>query len=338
MSETPATRASQAPCAPQTPAPACGGPDGSADATAARAAPARARERAELVKAVLVAKWRRIAYPDAQPKEAPVTEPVRWNVCPDCLGRHKNGAACHDEPRTETVREEDIRHAAATTGHVAANAVTVETEDPDAARAALRERLAEALGMALANVAAGASATTDGPVPYTALADAVLPVVEEALATETASWEGVLEGMETRLAEYIGRAQQAEAALAEQAERLAYVEQELEHLGPMYVEAHNRATENRRRTEAAEAEVAQWRETVRTYAHNEGEQRKRAEQAERQRDEAIAALTHHAAEAHRRKWAHDDRGDVLAFRALGNLGDEILASRDRILAADQPKE
>ena len=66
-----------------------------------------------------------------------------------------------------------------------------------------------------------------------------------------------------------------------------------------------------------------------------------AEKAERQRDQAIAALTHHAAEAHRRKWAHDDRGDVLAFRALGNLGDEILASRDRILAAldaDQPKE
>ena len=36
MSETPAPRASAAPGAPQTPAPAHGGPDGSADATAAR--------------------------------------------------------------------------------------------------------------------------------------------------------------------------------------------------------------------------------------------------------------------------------------------------------------
>ena len=27
--------------------------------------------------------------------------PVRWNVCPDCLGRHEGGAACHDLPDIE---------------------------------------------------------------------------------------------------------------------------------------------------------------------------------------------------------------------------------------------
>lgn len=50
---------------------------------------------------------------------------------------------------------------------------------------------------------------------------------------------------------------------------------------------------------------------------------------ERQRDDAIAALTRHAAEAHRRKWAHEDDNQA-AFDALHRLGDEILASRDRL--------
>jgi hypothetical protein len=83
------------------------------------------------------------------------------------------------------------------------------------------------------------------------------------------------------------------------------------------------------------------------------EQTKRAEQAEellriahdtsnrseaeraraaRQRDEAIAALTRYAAEAHGRKWAHSEDNQV-AFDALHRLGDEILASRDRLIAA-----
>ncbi|WP_168220942.1 hypothetical protein [Actinomadura sp. WMMA1423] len=30
--------------------------------------------------------------------------PVRWNVCPDCLGRHPDGAACLDEPLADWER------------------------------------------------------------------------------------------------------------------------------------------------------------------------------------------------------------------------------------------
>jgi TnpA family transposase len=61
------------------------------------------------------------------------------------------------------------------------------------------------------------------------------------------------------------------------------------------------------------------------------------DEAERQRDEAVAALTTHAAKAHRRKWAHSEDNQA-AFDALHRLGDDILASRDRLLAALKPKE
>ena len=106
MTEEPAPRAPHAPQATQTPAPARGEGPGSGRPPQGDTAPlSRAREAAELAKAVIVAKWRRIAYPDAQPKEAPVTEPVRWNVCPDCLGRHPDGAACLDEPPTGDLSE-----------------------------------------------------------------------------------------------------------------------------------------------------------------------------------------------------------------------------------------
>lgn len=81
--------------------------------------------------------------------------------------------------------------------------------------------------------------------------------------------------------------------------------------------------ELRERYDAAEAACARWQE--------------RAEEAEGQRDEAFAALTRHAAEAHRRKWRHDGDNQA-AFDALHRIGGEILASRDRLLAAlDQPE-
>ena len=64
----------------------------------------------------------------------------------------------------------------------------------------------------------------------------------------------------------------------------------------------------------------------------------RLQEAERQRDEALAAITRHAAEAHRRKWAHDGDNQA-AFDVLHRLGNEILADRDRLLAVlDQPEE
>lgn len=60
--------------------------------------------------------------------------------------------------------------------------------------------------------------------------------------------------------------------------------------------------------------------------------RQRTDQAERTRDEALAALTRHAAEAHSRKWRHEGDNQA-AFDALHRLGNEILADRDRLRAA-----
>ena len=70
-------------------------------------------------------------------------------------------------------------------------------------RGDLRDQIAEALGHSLTQ-------WWQTPPRLYLAADAVMPVIEAALAAETISWEGVLEGMEARLAEYIGRTQQAE--------------------------------------------------------------------------------------------------------------------------------
>lgn len=79
------------------------------------------------------------------------------------------------------------------------------------------------------------------------------------------------------------------------------------------------------------------REVVLAALDAEGRQDETLTALERQRDQAIAALTRHAAEAHRRKWAHSEDNQA-AFDALHRLGDEILASRDRLRAVDSPQD
>ena len=46
--------------------------------------------------------WLIEAAPTPEPTPRP---PVRWNVCPDCLGRHEDGAACLGEQPTSDLRE-----------------------------------------------------------------------------------------------------------------------------------------------------------------------------------------------------------------------------------------
>jgi len=81
-----------------------------------------------------------------------------------------------------------------------------------------------------------------------------------------------------------------------------------------------------------EDETAALRSALKDAERERETHRKRAEEAERQRDEALAALTTHAAEAHRRKWAHSEDNQA-AFDALHRIGNEILASLDRAFAA-----
>ena len=141
------------------------------------------------------------------------------------------------------------------------------------------------------------------------LADAVLPVVEVALAEQTQT----LRAVEIDRDQWRDRAThwRQRAEVSDDPTAATYIG---------YLDRAENAEDRIRKAEA-----------------DRDSQQRLAIRATLQRDDALAALTRHAAEAHRRKWAHED-GNQAAFDALHRLGDEILASRDRLIAALEPKE
>ena len=123
--------------------------------------------------------------------------PVRWNVCPDCLGRHPDGAACHDEqPRPDAPRIV-VHESDACQGNITGwdcedcedDACEHECHQ-DEPSSDLCERLTEALRAHHVGDQAGVcvcGAETGGPDTWSwdaHLAAALLPVVEEALAEQ----------------------------------------------------------------------------------------------------------------------------------------------------------
>lgn len=127
MTEEPAPRAPHAPHATHTPAPSRGegpGPDRPPQGHTAPHPPSGCRWcgvdlRAHFQRWTDAVGWHGWTPPtDAQTKARMLARradritarstprpPVRWNVCPDCLGRHEGGAACHDEPLADWERE-----------------------------------------------------------------------------------------------------------------------------------------------------------------------------------------------------------------------------------------
>jgi hypothetical protein len=83
-----------------------------------------------------------------------------------------------------------------------------------------------------------------------------------------------------------------------------------------------REAEQRRRAELAEQASAEWQAACEAHAADSERLADGVLALEAERDALKAALLHHAAEAHRRKWAHE-HSNPAAFDVLHQLGNEL---------------